>query len=34
MQEDENSPPQFHFVTPDENNGDNNNMQTVKKRGK
>jgi hypothetical protein len=34
MQKDKNSPPQFHFVTPDENNGDNNNMQTAKKRGK
>jgi hypothetical protein len=34
MQKDENSPPQFHVVTPDENNGDNNNMQTAKKHGK
>jgi hypothetical protein len=34
MQENKNSPPQSRFVIPDENNGDNNTMQTAKKRGK
>jgi hypothetical protein len=34
MQENQNIPPQFHPMTPDEINGANNSVQTANKRGK